>query len=57
VPFVGDTVADLQAGRASGARPILVRTGKGRSTEKVREARGVPVYDDLAAFAADLLGA
>lgn len=57
VPFVGDTIADLQASRASGARPILVRTGKGRSTEKVREARGVPVYDDLAAFATDLLGA
>ncbi|MCC2656266.1 MAG: family hydrolase [Panacagrimonas sp.] len=55
VPFVGDTVADLQAGRASGARPILVRTGKGLGTEKVRESRGVPIYDDLAAFVSDLL--
>jgi D-glycero-D-manno-heptose 1,7-bisphosphate phosphatase len=55
VPFVGDTVADLKAARTSGARPILVRTGKGLGTEKVREARGVPVYDDLAAFASDLL--
>jgi D-glycero-D-manno-heptose 1,7-bisphosphate phosphatase len=57
VPFVGDTIADVQAGRASGARPILVRTGKGRGTEKVRDARGVPIYDDLAAFVSELLNA
>lgn len=56
VPFVGDTVADLQAARASGASPILVRTGKGLRTETVREAAGVPIYDDLAAFVSDLLG-
>ena len=55
VPFVGDSVVDLQAGRAGGARPILVRTGKGLSTEKVPEARGVPTYDDLAGFVSDLL--
>ena len=57
VPFVGDSATDLQAARACGARPILVRTGNGLRTEKVREARGVPVYDDLSAFASDLLGA
>lgn len=56
VPFVGDTVADVQAARAAGARPILVRTGKGLRTETVREVRGVPVFDDLARFVSDLLG-
>lgn len=55
VPFVGDTVADFQAARAAGARPILVRTGKGRRTETGPEAAGVPVYDDLARFASELL--
>jgi D-glycero-D-manno-heptose 1,7-bisphosphate phosphatase len=55
VPFVGDSVTDLQAARACGARPILVRTGNGPRTEKVRDAQGVPVYDNLAAFASDLL--
>ena len=56
VPFVGDTVADVQAARAAGASPVLVRTGKGLRTERVRDVRGVPVYDDLAAFVSDLLG-
>ena len=55
VPFVGDTVADLQAARAAGARPILVRTGKGQRTEKMQEAVGVRVYSDLAEFADGLV--
>lgn len=58
VPVVGDALRDLQAARAAGATPVLVRTGKGRMTEKSlpAEYRDVPVFDDLAAFAADLLG-
>lgn len=55
VPFVGDSLSDIQAARAAGARPILVRTGKGRRTELERDAAGVPVFDDLAAVAAALL--
>ena len=55
VPFVGDSLKDLQAAAAAGARPILVLTGKGRKT---REAGGLPasteVYPDLATFAAHL---
>lgn len=57
VPYVGDSESDLAAARAAGARPVLVRTGKGRRTEMSPEAAGVPVFDDLAAFAADLLAA
>ena len=56
VPFVGDSLRDMQAAAAAGARPILVLTGKGRKT---REAGGLPegteVFADLAAFAAHLL--
>lgn len=50
VAFVGDTAADLLAARSAGARPILVRTGKGARTEKEHELHGAAVYDDLAAF-------
>ena len=56
VPFVGDSLRDMQAAAAAGARPILVLTGKGRKT---REAGGLPegteVFADLAAVAAHLL--
>jgi D-glycero-D-manno-heptose 1,7-bisphosphate phosphatase len=56
VPVVGDSLRDLQAAAAAGARPVLVLTGKGRKT---REAGGLPqgtaVYADLAAFAAHLV--
>ena len=50
VAFVGDSASDLFAARSAGARPILVRTGKGLRTEKEHELHGAAVYDDLAAF-------
>ncbi len=54
VPFVGDSDSDIEAARAAGADPVLVRTGKGAWTERrLREA--VPVFDDLAAFVDDFL--
>lgn len=56
VPVVGDSLRDLQAAAAVGARPVLVLTGKGRKT---RKAGGLPpgteVFADLAAFAARLV--
>jgi D-glycero-D-manno-heptose 1,7-bisphosphate phosphatase len=55
VPMVGDSLRDLQAAAAAGARPVLVLTGKGKQT---REAGALPpgteVFPDLAAFAAQL---
>ena len=33
IPCIGDSLRDLQAAVAVGARPILVRTGKGHKTE------------------------
>jgi D-glycero-D-manno-heptose 1,7-bisphosphate phosphatase len=58
VPVIGDALRDLEAAAAVGARPILVRTGKGRDTEVSLPERfaGVPVYDDLAAAARALIG-
>lgn len=57
VPSVGDSLRDLEAARAAGARPVLVRTGKGRDTERAHAAalRDVAVYDSLADFAVALI--
>ncbi len=56
VPVVGDSLRDLQAARAVGADPILVRTGKGeRTLAKGEGLEGVPVYADLAAVVDSLL--
>lgn len=56
VPVVGDSLRDLQAARAVGGKPVLVRTGKGeRTLAKGEGLDGVPVYDDLAAFVDALL--
>jgi D-glycero-D-manno-heptose 1,7-bisphosphate phosphatase len=56
VPFVGDSLKDLQAAVAAGARPVLVLTGKGRKT---REAgvlpEGTEIFADLAVFAGHLV--
>ncbi len=55
VPAIGDSLRDLQAASAAGARPVLVLTGKG---EKTLAAGGVPagteIHKDLAAAAAAL---
>ena len=49
-PAVGDRLRDLEAARAAGARPILVKTGRGRATLASGQALGeVDVYADLAA--------
>jgi D-glycero-D-manno-heptose 1,7-bisphosphate phosphatase len=56
VPVVGDALRDIQAAQAVGARPILVRTGKGREAERQGEGlEGVEVFDDLAAVSHRLL--
>jgi len=55
VPMVGDSLRDLQAAAAAGARPVLVLTGRGRKT---RDEGGLPpgtaIFDNLAAFAEHL---
>ena len=54
--FVGDSIRDVQAARLAGARPVLLRTGKGRQTlAKYGPFNDIPVYDDLAGFARELL--
>lgn len=58
VPAIGDSLRDLQAARAVGAAPVLVRTGKGeRTLERGEGLEDVPVYANLAAYVAALLAA
>lgn len=49
--FVGDDIRDMQAARAAGARPAVVRTGKGDTWTPPEE---VPVFDNLTDFARSL---
>lgn len=58
VPFVGDSLRDLQAAAAAYCKPVLVLTGKGQQTL----SEGLPadlqssdVFADLAAFADSIL--
>lgn len=56
VPAIGDSVRDLQAARAAGARPLLVKTGKGQQTLTHPELDAdVPVFNDLASAVDALL--
>ncbi|MFT3962874.1 D-glycero-beta-D-manno-heptose 1,7-bisphosphate 7-phosphatase [Propionivibrio sp.] len=53
---VGDSLRDLQAAVAAGARPVLVLSGKGRNTQKDNEIpEGTLVFDDLAATVEHIL--
>jgi D-glycero-D-manno-heptose 1,7-bisphosphate phosphatase len=55
VPYVGDKLTDVDAAEAVGARPMLVRTGKGAELERAASARGVRMFDDLRAAARSIL--
>ena len=44
IPAVGDSIRDLQAAKAAGAKPILVKTGNGKkSVTAISKGK----YDDL----------
>jgi D-glycero-D-manno-heptose 1,7-bisphosphate phosphatase len=53
--MVGDTLRDVQAAAAAGARPVLVLSGRGRKTlEEGMRPPGTAVFQDLATFAEHL---
>ncbi len=48
VPAIGDSLRDIQAARAAGAEPMLVKTGKGLATVSHPDFDPqVPVFNDL----------
>mgnify|MGYP000285246187 CR=1 FL=1 len=55
IPAVGDSLRDLQAAQLVGARPILVKTGKGERTLAENNLDEIEVYDDLASVVTALL--
>ncbi|MFA7095771.1 MAG: D-glycero-beta-D-manno-heptose 1,7-bisphosphate 7-phosphatase [Gammaproteobacteria bacterium] len=56
VPVVGDSLRDLQAAQAVGAKPILVRSGKGlRTLATLGETVPCSVHADLSAVADALI--
>lgn len=57
VVAIGDSIRDIQAARAAGARPVLVRTGKGMHTLRAHapELGKTPIYDNLAQTVESLL--
>jgi len=58
VPSVGDSLRDLEAAARVGARPLLVKTGKGRHTLAAGGLpKDTPVFDDLAAVVEHVLAA
>lgn len=58
VCYVGDKISDVEAARAAGAQPILVKTGHGQKTiEKNPDLGDVGIYDNLAQAADALIDA
>lgn len=56
VPFIGDTLSDVQAAQAAGAIPVLVKTGRGFGTASLPDLDpAVPVFDDLYSAVESLL--
>jgi len=56
VPCVGDSLRDIEAAQAVGARPVLVRTGKGeRTLASGKDLAGVPIFTSLATYVDSLL--
>ncbi|TRW92891.1 D-glycero-beta-D-manno-heptose 1,7-bisphosphate 7-phosphatase [Candidatus Methylobacter oryzae] len=44
---IGDSLRDLQAAKAAGANPILVKTGKGQKTLTENPNLDIPVFETL----------
>ncbi len=52
--YVGDSLKDLRAAEAAGCQGVLVLTGNGEETYKLRPDHS-PVFNNLQAFAEDLV--
>jgi D-glycero-D-manno-heptose 1,7-bisphosphate phosphatase len=47
VSYIGDSLRDIYAAQAVGAKPILVKTGKGEATLKDNPDLNTPVFENL----------
>lgn len=55
VPFVGDSIRDIEAALNAGASPVLVRTGKGQKTLQQHPNLNIPIFDNLYDAAKDII--
>jgi D-glycero-D-manno-heptose 1,7-bisphosphate phosphatase len=57
VPFIGDSLRDIEAATKANAKPVLVLTGNGQKTlENYKDKlKDVPVFDDLMAFTREIV--
>lgn len=55
IPFIGDTLRDIQAAQAVGANPVLVKTGKGERTLQDNPDLKVPVFKNLLEAAKEII--
>ncbi len=53
--FIGDSLRDLQAGQAAGAKPLLVKTGNGQHTLATHPDLNIPIFEDLYEATHDIL--
>ncbi len=55
--LIGDALTDIEAARAAGCQPLLVRTGRGaaQAEQVLRRYPEVPIFEDLAEAAAWIL--
>ena len=51
-PYVGDSLKDIRAAEAAGCKPVLVLTGNGLETRKLRPNLEY-IFENLLAFAKD----
>jgi D-glycero-D-manno-heptose 1,7-bisphosphate phosphatase len=47
ITFIGDSLRDIQAAQAVGAKAILVKTGKGQKTLTHNPGLNIPVFENL----------
>jgi D-glycero-D-manno-heptose 1,7-bisphosphate phosphatase len=47
IAFIGDSLRDMQAAQAVGAKPILVKTGKGQKTLTNNPNLNIPFFENL----------
>ena len=47
IHFIGDSFVDILAARAADAKPMLVKTGKGRKTLLEHPELNIPIFDNL----------
>ena len=53
--FIGDSLRDIEAGFAAGAKPLLVKTGNGERTFVAHPDLNIPIFENLYAAAEYIL--